>query len=524
MPRRDTSEGTEESGSICPGSMTAWLDKNCPGPVEVSAEFKRGVYMEDKDPEKFPPPYFLNPFKMKNVGIMMAYFSIGVAIYILTTPVAYYLVDYLDTSSTAYSAYATLISLPWSFKFAFGMITDGNPMFNGYRRKSWLFIGWSLYVLFLFILFLLETPSFGYVLAFMFLSTCAYLQADVCIDCLCVERARFESGSIKGTLQTSGYTIRAWGCVLGALLGAILYNTDTWGWGLTIAQFFALSAVIPILFYFPVMWPLHELKSSTKAPLFWEQVQSIWDTLCLKAVWLPISFIFGYYVFQIPNQAWTNFLIEGLDFSDFEIGMLTFASAIFYWIGLILFKELYFDTGWQWVYIYTTIIGGVFSFLQVLLVLRVNQDLGIPDFWFALGDYSITTLLYSIQSMPSSIIFVMLCPDGAEGVTYALLTTIGNLGYTVACDIGSAFTLIWSVDNDTLSSGDFSGMLKLTLLTSSLQVFPIFFVWILPNTKEEIHKLISAKIVDRVAGKWLLITIVSSLVITIVANIVLIYY
>ena len=159
MPRRDTSEGTEESGSICPGSMTAWLDKNCPGPVEVSAEFKRGVYMEDKDPEKFPPPYFLNPFKMKNVGIMMAYFSIGVAIYILTTPVAYYLVDYLDTSSTAYSAYATLISLPWSFKFAFGMITDGNPMFNGYRRKSWLFIGWSLYVLFLFILFLLETPS-----------------------------------------------------------------------------------------------------------------------------------------------------------------------------------------------------------------------------------------------------------------------------------------------------------------------------------------------------------------------------
>jgi len=32
-------------------------------------------------------------------------------------------------------------------------------------------------------------------------------------------------------LQTSGYTIRAFGCVIGAVLGAILYNTDEWGWG-----------------------------------------------------------------------------------------------------------------------------------------------------------------------------------------------------------------------------------------------------------------------------------------------------
>lgn len=42
----------------------------------------------------------------------------------------------------------------------------------------------------------------------------------------------------------------------------------------------------------------------------------------------------------------------------------------------------------------------------------------------------------------------MLCPDGSEGVTYALLTTISNLAGAVASDIASAMTLIWNVDNE----------------------------------------------------------------------------
>ena len=44
--------------------------------------------------------------------------------------------------------------------------------------------------------------------------------------------------------------------------------------------------------------------------------------------------------------------------------------------------------------------------------------------------------------------YVMLCPEGCEGITYALLTTIGNLAGTIASDIGTGLTLIWNVDND----------------------------------------------------------------------------
>ena len=59
----------------------------------------------------------------------------------------------------------------------------------------------------------------------------------------------------------------------------------------------------------------------------------------------------------------------------------------------------------------------------------------------------------------------MLCPEGSEGVTYALLTTISNLANSVANDIATCLSYIWDVSNETIASGDFSGVLKLTLLT-----------------------------------------------------------
>ena len=59
----------------------------------------------------------------------------------------------------------------------------------------------------------------------------------------------------------------------------------------------------------------------------------------------------------------------------------------------------------------------------------------------------------------------MLCPPGAEGTTFALLTTLASLAGTVASDFGSWLTIVWDVSNDTLASGDYSGILKLSGLT-----------------------------------------------------------
>eukprot|EP01035_Chromulina_nebulosa_P019668 gene19668-25586_t len=151
---------------------------------------------------------------------------------------------------------------------------------------------------------------------------------------MCVERAKLETDITRGTLQSSGYTFRALGMVIGAILGAIVYNQASWG---------------------PAFYTLVELGSAN-------------------------------------------------------------------------YNNLHF---------------------QVQL-LEINRQYGIPDIVFALGDTTIAAFVAAIQYMPTCIMYVVLCPDGSEGTTYALLTTISNLAGTVASDFGSWMTEIWNVSNSTL--------------------------------------------------------------------------
>lgn len=391
-------------------------------------------------------PYFLNPFGLSNSAFMTSYFNVGIAMYFLNTPVSYYLITTLGISATQYSAYRALIGIPWSLKFIFGMISDGLPILR-YRRKSWFLIGWTGFLIINFVLAGMGAPSVNVTIGLMFIMTCFYLLADVCTDTMAVERSRFEVETIRGCLQTSAYTIRSFGTIVGALLGAMLYNSQTWGWGLTINQCFLLSALIPLATIIPSTPFLEELVSSNIVPTLSDQFRKLWEVLQTKAVYRTVGYIYFYGIFQIPNGAWANFLLQGLKFTDFEYGMLTVCGCVLAWMGMNVYRIFFFETSWRNIYIYTTLLGFFFSLLQIVLVLQLNKAIGIPNFYFALGDIGATAIISAIQFMPSCIMFAMLCPEGSEGLVYALLTTITNLSGSVSSDIGSAMTLIWDVSN-----------------------------------------------------------------------------
>ncbi len=309
-------------------------------------------------------PHFINPFCLESSAMLMGYFNVGIALYLLSTPVSYYLIDKLDCSSAQYNAYSTLIGLPWSFKFLFRALSDCVPL-SGSRRNSWFFIGWVVYVLASFYLAALGEPGLVQVSLWMFISTCAYLLSDVCADASNVEKAKFETEAIKGAIQASSYSIRSFGSILGAVLGSILYNTTEWGWGLTIAQLFILNGLFPMTTMLPLGLHSLELRSQRPIPTFGEVFSDIWKTVQLKAVWYPMIFTFIYNAFQVSNAAWTNFLVEGLDFTDFELGLINIFGALLYFLGMVVFQAFFFNSSWKKIYIITTTLGAFFSLMQV---------------------------------------------------------------------------------------------------------------------------------------------------------------
>jgi len=189
--------------------------------------------------------------------------------------------------------------------------------------------------------------------------------------------------------------------------------------------------------------------------------------------------------------------------------------------SLMAFTAFFFNTSWRLIYIGTTVLNIVFSLAQLLLVERINQKMGIPDVVFALGDNTFASFVMALQYMPTCIMFVVLCPEGSEGTTYALLTTISNLAGTVASDFGSWMTGIWDVSNETLEAGDFQGVFNLTVLTSFLQIAPIVLVFLLPATKEEQKALRDEGETSWWGGMNLFLVVVASFLFTVGLNVYL---
>jgi hypothetical protein len=95
--------------------------------------------------------------------------------------------------------------------------------------------------------------------------------------------------------------------------------------------------------------------------------------------------------------------------------------------------------------------------------------------------------------MPMSMIYLSLIPDGAEGTIFALITTLLNVATEVSLVVTDSIVCsnLFVDSKQELKIGS-SGLIRLTWIASSIQLFPILFVFcklrgidILPDGRRE---------------------------------------
>jgi hypothetical protein len=84
----------------------------------------------------------LDLFSKQAFGIFSNYAAIGVILGMIPSLNYPIFNVYLNLEGYQTSAYSSLVTLGWSFKVFMGMFSDCFPIF-GYRRKSWMLIGWG---------------------------------------------------------------------------------------------------------------------------------------------------------------------------------------------------------------------------------------------------------------------------------------------------------------------------------------------------------------------------------------------
>lgn len=195
-------------------------------------------------------------FSLPNLALGSHYWNVGLAMSFLSTPVSYYLVDTLNASAAVTNTYTAVLYLPWCLKVFIGLFSDSVPI-GKQHRKPYFILGWATTIGSCVWLACYPDPSIPQIQILSFTMTMGYLSSDVVADALVVERSISESRDEMGSLRTEAYIVRSVGGIVGAVLGAVLYNTASWGWGLTIAQCFLLQALIVIITLAPsIPWLL----------------------------------------------------------------------------------------------------------------------------------------------------------------------------------------------------------------------------------------------------------------------------
>jgi MFS family permease len=434
------------------------------------------------------PPWLKDITSLPNLAIFMSYFCIGVALQLLRTPLIVYFIADLGATAAEVNVLFTVMAVPWCFKVIYGFLSDCLPI-SGLRRKPYFMTGWLVYIISNLLLMINPFPSIQVCIMLVFTQTAGYMLADVMTDALIVERSRYETQDERGTLQSKGYIIRFFGSTIAATIGAVVYNKDVWTWYLPIRLVFFINAAFPLIFLLPFVPYMLELETHCLPKNFWLQCSELFQTAQLRAVWQPMTFVYVYNALQLTNAAWMNFLVEGLHFSAWQIGVVSIAGSLMAWLGIMTYERFFFASNWRIVYFWCTTLASLIALGQLILVFGINRKWGIPDIWFSMGDDVLVEFVIAVQFLPMCIMYLGLCPPGSEGTTYAMLTTWSNLAGSLAFDISTALTVVWDVSSETIASGNYDGVWKLSLLCGLVGPMPLVLLGLIPKDKKDQRKL-----------------------------------
>jgi hypothetical protein len=273
-----------------------------------------------------------------------------------------------------------------------------------------------------------QPPSIPFLSFSLLLFGTGFWFADVMGDSIVAEKAKLEPESSRGQLQSTCYACRFFGLMLAAPFGTVIYSS--YGPRAVVI----LMSILPALIV-PLVYALKETKNLPVASTR-DQCSEIWNTVCSRAVWQPMGFVYLYNVLQVGNAAWKQFLKTVLGFTSNQLNTLLIVAYVLLWVGIMAYKKFFIKWSWRTVYIATTLLNGLFSSLQILLI--KGQTFGLSPFLFALGDDAFADFIGGIQFLPTTIMMVNLCPSGSGEFCFRSLP---DICFNIIGDINNLTTL-----------------------------------------------------------------------------------
>ncbi|MCA8959401.1 MAG: MFS transporter [Planctomycetes bacterium] len=332
-----------------------------------------------------------------------------------------------EYSPTEIAAFSAVVSLPWSFKPIYGLLTDFVPLF-GTRRRSYLLGATGMSALSLLVLYLVPLPpgSYGLVLALLVLPTVGVAFADVVVDALMVQWG--QPRGMTGTLQSAQWTAMYAGSVLAGLAGGYLSEHGREPVGFLICAVALSGATL-------LTWSRVREERATKRPARFrvavrELIRAARSPLVLVAAAFLFLWSFNPFGMSVAYLYLTQELGIGEQFYGFTLSLLS-AGAI---VGSLSYGAYCRRVSLR-ALVHLAIVAGVLCTLSYAFVTGPISAAVVS---------AVAGFTYITGTMVQLDLAARVCPIRSAGTTFALLMAVSNLSLSLAGALGGWFYDDWT--------------------------------------------------------------------------------
>ncbi|MEO0827767.1 MAG: folate/biopterin family MFS transporter [Cyanobacteria bacterium J06635_15] len=400
-------------------------------------------------------------------AILLVYFVQGI-LGLARLAISFYLKDDLGLTPAEVSALMGIAALPWTIKPLFGFISDGLPIFR-YRRRPYLILS-GIFGALSWLALATVVHSTGAAIAAITLSSLTVAVSDVIVDSLVVERARRESQSDAGSIQSLAWGTSAIGGIITAYLGGLLLEQ------FSTQVVFGVTATFPLVVSL-VAWLISETPvEQSNLTVVWGQVKQLKAAVTQKAIWMPALFIFLWQATPTADSAFFFFTTNELHFQPEFLGRVRLVTSIAALIGIWIFQRFLKSVPFRTIFAWSTVFSALLGMTTLLLVTHANRALGIDDYWFSLGDSLVLTVMGEIAFMPVLVLSARICPPGVEATLFALLMSVMNLAGLVSHELGAVLTHWFDI-----TETQFENLWLLVVVTNLTTLLPLPLLFLLPS-------------------------------------------
>nr|XP_018680278.1 PREDICTED: probable folate-biopterin transporter 2 isoform X3 [Musa acuminata subsp. malaccensis] len=225
-----------------------------------------------------------------------------------------------------------------------------------------------------------------------------------------------------------------------------------------------------------------------------QAIRTMRTTLQCPSVWRPCVYMYMSLALSLNIEEgmfyWYTDKKSGPSFSEETIGFIFSIGSVGSLLGVLLYQNILKDYPFRGLLFWSQLISGIAGMLDLVMVLRLNLKFGLPDYFFAVIDESVSRMVGQFKWMPLLVLSSKLCPPGIEGTFFALLMSIDNVGLLTSSWAGGLLLHLLKVTRT-----EFSNLWAAILIRNIMRIVPLVLLFLVPKSDQN-STLLPADMLD----------------------------